>query len=294
MLAFMQPNLRWDDLALLLAIQRGKSLNGAASVLRCDASTVSRRLRTFESSLDALLFDRTPDGLVATDLAHRLLPHAERAEAAVLDASTEAEGTDTRLEGTVRVAIAGGFAAYLLAPNVRSFHDQHPKIRLELMVSTHLVDLTRREADIAVRFVRPTHGDLICKRVPSVGELCVVATKTYVNYLEEGEPLRWIGWVPEMHGLPDAQMLRAVSDEPIAIACNDMVTMVECLRGHAGAMLLPRVILESYSELTEITGYDVPTTDSSTWLVCHRALRDVPRIAATWQWLEALMERALL
>lgn len=293
MLAIMQDALRWDDLALLLAIQRGRSLQAAALKLGCDASTVSRRLRAFESTLDARLFDRTPDGLVATNLAHRLMPHAERAEAAVLDARTEAEGTDTRLDGTVRVAVAGGYAAYMLAPNIHEFHDQHPKIRLEFLVSTRLVDLTRREADIAVRFVRPTQGDLVCKRLPTAGESCVVATKTYARSRKEGEPLRWIGWVPEYQSLPDAQQLRAITDEAPTIACNDMVTMVECLRGNAGAMLLPRSILGSYSELTEIPGYDVPPNESSIWLVCHRALRDVPRISATWQWLEALTERTL-
>lgn len=290
----MHDAVRWDDLALLLAIHRSESLARAATTLRCDASTVSRRLRNCESALGSQLFARTPDGLVATDLAHRLLPHAERAEAAVIDATTEAAGTDRKLEGVVRVAIAGGFGAYVLAPNIRDFHEQHPKIRLELIVGTRLVDMSRREADIAVRFVRPTNGDLVCKRLPTASPLCVVATKEYQASLASGASIRWIGWIPEYGELPDAMRFEALVGEPPTIACNDMVTMVECLRGNAGAMLLPKVILGSYPDLTEIPGFDIPDSDSSIWLVCHRALRDVPRVAATWDWLTALTERTLV
>ena len=290
----MQPLLRWDDLSLLSAIWRGKNLLGAGKRLQCDASTVSRRLRTFEATLEARLFDRTPEGLVATELAHRLMPHAERAEAAVLSASTEAAGTDTRLEGSVRLAMAGGFAAYVLAPEIHSFHKMHPEIRLELVVSTSLVDLSRREADIAIRFVRPLQGDLVIKRLPSAGQLCAVATKRYIAERDPNLPIQWIGWVPELDNLPDAQLYNQIVGTPPAIACNDMVTMVECLRGNAGALLLPRAILKSYSELEELPGFEVPRNESDIWLVCHAALRDVPRVAATWNWLEALVQRALL
>lgn len=289
----MQSNLRWDDLSLLLAIGRGKSLQGASERLQCDASTVSRRLRGFESNLEARLFDRTPDGLVATDLARRLMPHAERAEAAVLGASAEAAGTDTRLEGTVRLAMAGGFAAYMLAPAIHDFHKQHPEIRLELIVSTSLVDLTRREADIAVRFVRPRQGDLVMKSLPGVGQLCAVATKKYLAERDPKSPLSWIGWAPEMGSLPEAQLYERVVGVPPTIACTDMVTMVECLRGDAGVLLLPRSILKSNPELTELPGFEIPVVESSTWLVCHAALRQVPRVAATWSWLEDLIQRSL-
>ncbi len=289
----MQAPIRWDDLSLLLAIRRHGSLSRAAGDLGCDASTVSRRLRNFEQSLGASLFARTPDGLLATELAHRLMPHAERAEAAVLDATAEMAGTDRKLEGTVRVAMPGGFAAYMLAPRVREFLDLHPKIRLELIVGTSLVDMSRHEADIAIRFIRPTSGDVVCKRVASNSPLRVVATQAYAESLAPGDAIRWIGWVPEFGSLPDAVHLRSLTNEMPRIACNDMVTMVECLRGDGGAMLLPRAVLRSYPDLTEIDGFDLPDHTSSTWLVCHRALRDVPRVAATWDWFEALIQNSL-
>ncbi|MEZ4337816.1 MAG: LysR family transcriptional regulator, partial [Sandaracinaceae bacterium] len=107
---------RWDDLAVVLAVHRGGSLAAAADSLRIDASTVSRRLRAIEAELGSRLFDRTPDGLLPTDLTLRLLPHAEQAEAAALAVEAEAAGEEVAAVGRVRLALADAFAAYVVAP----------------------------------------------------------------------------------------------------------------------------------------------------------------------------------
>lgn len=285
----MQADLRWDDLSLLLAVHRGGTLAGAADRLGVDPSTVSRRLRACEDSLGARLFDRTPDGLVATELAERLLPHAERAEAAVMAATAEAAGTDSRLEGTVRLALAEGMAAYGVCPRLPDFRRRYPQVQLELVTGTGLVDLTRREADIALRFVRPTRGDLVARRVAGIGPYVAVSTHAYLEQHPRDEPLCWIGWVPEKMHLPEGQLYQRTVDRPPTIACTDMVTMVEALRAGSGAMLLPQVLAGAIPGLVVLPEITVAPFEASVWLVTHRALREVPRVHAVWTWLEELV-----
>ncbi len=288
----MQGLRRWDDLALVLALLRAGSLAGAARELGCDASTISRRLRALEEALGGPVFHRTPDGLVAAPLAERLRPYAERAEASILAAQAEAASTDTSPAGTVRVAMSSELAAYVVAPSVSELQRRHPRLRLEILVSNELADLTRREADVALRSVRPTRGDLVAQRLGGIGRLAAVARRDYIEGLAPGERVRWLAFVPELGHLPDARLFDRLVGQPPDVASNDMVALVECLRAGAGAMLLPASTL-AHPELAEVPGYEATEIDSPVWLVCHRALRDVPRVRVVWEWMQELLRGAL-
>jgi len=282
----------WDDLDLLLHLHRHGSMARAGKALQCDASTVSRRLRQAEARIGEPLFDRTPDGLHLTALGHRLLPHAEAAEAAVLQASHAVASQETQAEGVVRVAVASGFAAYVLAPQMAAFRAAHPGVRLEVVVSASVVDMSRREADIAVRFVKPQQGDLVMQKLPGAGAYVAVATRTYVENLEKGAPPTWIGWVPELAHLPDAQVLQRMGIDEVDVACNDLIPMVEWLRHDVGAMVLPKAVLATHPDLVELDvgdGLQQEGLHLPTYLVCHRSVRHVPRVKVVWEWLKSCL-----
>lgn len=152
---------RWDDLRVFLALFRHRTLSGAGAALSLDASTVSRRLAGLEEALGATLFDRTRDGVLPTAAAEQLLSAAEDAENAAFAVARIAEGLERSPEGTVRITAPPLLVDAFLAPAMPGFRKRFPALTLELLASASFADLTRREADIALRMSRPSTGDLV-------------------------------------------------------------------------------------------------------------------------------------
>jgi DNA-binding transcriptional LysR family regulator len=276
---------RWDDLGVLLAVHRRGTLAGAAEDLRVNPSTVSRRLRALEDDLGARLVDRTPDGLRATDLAIRLLPHAEQAETAANAAAAEAAGEDRAPEGRVRVACAEGFGVYVIAPLLPAFFEQNPGIQVDLSVSTDVVDLSRREADIAIRFVRPTDGDLVMRRVAASPGYAGFVSQDYARRHADlsVESVDWIGWSESKAHLPEAQLFERLVGRPARFRCDNLVVMMEAMRAGAGAVLLPMAF--RLPGAVQVPGTVMVDAEVPVFVVTHRALRDVPRVRVVSDWL---------
>jgi DNA-binding transcriptional LysR family regulator len=273
---------RWDDLRLFLAVHRAGTLSAAATREGVDTSTVSRRLASFEGALGTALFLRTPEGLLPTEAAAALVGPAERAEAAAADVVAAVAGDQAAVEGTVRVAVAEGAAALLLAPVLPRLFERHARLRVELVAAAQVADLTRREADIALRFVRSTQGDLVARRVATVG-YGVWASRQYVAGRDLTD-LDWIGWDEAFEGLPEARWLARRGVTP-RLRCTTMTAMFAALRAGVGAMVLPDGMGELDSALVRLP-IEGPAERADLWIVSHRALRDVPRIAAVWEFLE--------
>lgn len=287
---------RWDDLRVLLAAHRHGSIAAAARALDVDASTASRRLRTLEEDLGAQLFDRTPEGLQPTATGLLLRSAAEQAEATAREVEAVAAGTESRPEGIVRVACPDAFAAYVLAPGLRRLLDAMPGLDIEVLASTDLVDLRRREADVAVRMVRPTQGDLVVRSVASTGRFGAFVTADYaascVDLTVNG--VDWIGWDRDRAHLPEARAYAKLVGKPPRLSADNLVIMIEAMRAGAGALLLPRSVLAHDDSLVEVPGLPEVDLDLSAWVVTHQSLQRVPRIRAVMDWLVELLESAPL
>jgi DNA-binding transcriptional LysR family regulator len=144
--------LSWDDLKVLLACSRHGSTRTAASALGVSNSTVARRLETLEAAIEGRLFDRTPDGLLATALCEELLPIAKTVEDTVSDGQLRLTGRDALLAGKLKVSIADFKPVnQLLFRSLNEFSKSYPRIQLDVRTSNAKVDLSRREADFAIR-----------------------------------------------------------------------------------------------------------------------------------------------
>lgn len=287
-------DFRWDDLKLFLAAYRTRSLTQAAARLSLNQSTLSRRLTGFEEALGARLFDRTPEGLQPTELAERLLEPAERAEAASHDVARWGARADREVDGEVRIAVAEGVAYYILAPALPRLLERHPKLRVSLAVSVESADLTRREADIAIRFYRPSRGDLIAKRIWR-GDYGVYAAPALAERLGEGphalEGLPFVCWGEEQTGFPEGRWEREAGVDPIARA-DVMTTRLALAQAGVGAIELTRDWGRSLPGLVEIE--TEPTgLGAEVWLVTHRTLREVPRVRAVWDWIAEQITRVV-
>lgn len=290
--------LRWDDLKVLLALWRQGSLKRAAEVLGVNISTVSRRLDALEELLGAHLFDRTPDGVRPTAAAEQLVPHAEGMERAAQGFMHGLEGFEVEVEGIVRITAPPGLVDSFLAPALPELCDAHPRLRIQILASVGYADLTRREADLALRILRPESGDLVTTRL-AAHPWCVVASPEHaaaLGRLRDADATRWVTWGEELAHLPDARWLAAhVSREQVVLETSSMTGQLEAVRAGLGCMVVPR----PYATLRGLTRVRcagalekslAAMPEGSLWLVGHRALREVPRVAVVWAWLKRLFE----
>src|SRR6188508_3406489 len=156
------------DLPLILALSREKTLAGAAEELGVDLSTVFRRLNALEKRLRVRLFDRSARGYQLTAAGIRAADTAERVETELLALDREITGRDQQLSGVVRVTASETFSYAVLPPLFAQFHALHPRIRVVLSIDNRVMDLSRREADVALRVRRPTDPDLFGRKLTDV------------------------------------------------------------------------------------------------------------------------------
>jgi DNA-binding transcriptional LysR family regulator len=155
--------LNWDDLRLLVALERRGSMLAAATALGLDHSTVSRRLAALELAVGAQLVERTPRGVRLTPAGQRACEQARAMERAVL--AIKDEGDRDGLSGSVRLATPEAFGCHILAGGAAAFGRQYPAIEIQLVPEARQVSLTNIEADLAVCLARPARGPLAAQRL---------------------------------------------------------------------------------------------------------------------------------
>ena len=288
-----EPGMRWDDVRLFLALHRERNLSAAGARVGLDASTLSRRLGAIEEALAARLFDRTRDGLVATAAADLLLPAAEEMEAAHARFARDASRFEREAEGVVRVSVPPGVADAFIGPGLARLHAKHPRIRIELDASVRLLDLTRREADVAIRTIRPQSGELVILKLgASVWTPMTASAKAKRRApVADWNDVDWIAWGEDLAAIPPARWLakHAPRTEPV-LRTSHMAAQVAAVEAGLGVALLPLAYarVSAVAPLGHATSLDASVKElplNETWLVGHRALRGVPRVAAVWDFL---------
>jgi DNA-binding transcriptional LysR family regulator len=290
--AKLQPMV-WDDLRVFLAVHRLGSHKAAARSLGIDATTVGRRIGTLETALGARLFARTPERLQATGAGLKLVPRAERMEAEALELERELQAADTRLEGSLRVTAADGLVNYLLLPALSGFRREHPLLSIELRADMRVLDLSRREADVAVRLFRPKEPALVARRFGEV-RFALYASEAYLE--RHGTPRKrtalsahdFIGADVSLDDLPHAKWLRrAVPKARYVLRANSTTPQtLACLEGH-GIALLPSFVAAREPKLQPVLPrMSGPVREM--WVVTHSGLRDNARTGAFVNWLVTL------
>jgi DNA-binding transcriptional LysR family regulator len=283
----------WDDARVLLALWRAKTLTGAGAALGVNASTVGRRLDALEAALGARLFDRTPDGVLATAAAERLVSHAEGLEQAALGLANAAQGFERAPEGVVRISAPPGVADHFLAAGLPRLLAKYPKLRLEIDASVGYVDLTRREADLALRALRPTAGDLVAVKIVEEDDapLAAPALAKRLGTLARTADAPWIGWGRDLVHIPSGRWLAEhVPESAVLLRTSSIGAQISAAEAGLGLVVVPKVYA-SVRKLVEVplgpalAAARAALPRESLWLVGHRALREVPRVAAVWDFI---------
>jgi DNA-binding transcriptional LysR family regulator len=287
--------LCWDDVRLFLALCRARTVASAANTLRVDASTVSRRLATLEEELGAALFDRHREGITATEAAENLMPVAEEIEASMMRFANAAQGLEREASGLVRIACAPDVAVVLLLPLFEELRARHPALRIEVEESTTPLDLTRREADLAVRVLRPVRGNLVVTRLMQAPWVLAAspALAASIRKLRAWGDVPWISWTERTAHAPQPRWLakHAREIEPV-LRTDSFALQIAAAAAGLGVVLLPEPSAAHHglchvklAPALEAAAKDWPV--SELFLVTHRALRDVPRVRVVWDLLVA-------
>ncbi|MCA9656150.1 MAG: LysR family transcriptional regulator [Myxococcales bacterium] len=284
----------WDDVRFFLAVQRAGTLSGAGSALRLDATTVGRRLSNLESELGARLFDRSSRGFVLTPAGCRLLPHAEGLEREALALDRDLAGEDQKLCGRVRLTATEMISTRFIAPYLVRFSERYPGIELQLTCTNRDVDLSRREAEIALRLARPHDEDIVVKKLLSI-ELALFASADYVA--RHGMPSpgalaghRFILFADTRPFRRENEWLqRHVGDGEVVLRSDSVSSIMSAALGGLGIALLPRHVADRTPGLvrTPLQGSPEPRI---VWQAVHRDLAGVARIRAVLDFLGELLE----
>jgi DNA-binding transcriptional LysR family regulator len=277
--------LDWDDLRYALAIAKHGGLAGAARALGADHSTVFRHLNALEAELGANLFERLPTGYRLTAAGERLTEAAERIETEVIALDRELTGRDTRLTGTLRVTSSETLAFRILTAEIARFRHQHPGIEVELTVDNRALDLSRREADVALRAARPKQPDLFGRRLADI-KWAVYGSSEYLARFSRptGEPdlaeHSFVGWGEAVQGIKAAKWLsETVPREAMVYRTSSLVNQLTAVKGAMGLAVLPCYLADPEPELERVLP-PIPTITTELWLITHKALKDTARVRA--------------
>ncbi|HSC88847.1 MAG TPA: LysR family transcriptional regulator [Polyangiaceae bacterium] len=279
--------LAWSDIEVFLAIAERGSLSRAARTLALTQPTVSRRLAALEDRLGFPLFRRDVEGAHLTQEGQRLLPSAQQMARWAREIDQEASGVPHQLEGVVRIASAPGLAHEVLVPFARRLRERVPSLRIELLAGLEHIDLSRGDADLALRSRRPSQPDLMVVFRASTA-LGVFASADYAERLRARKAPPWspadIDWVtwsaPNEHIRPRPELEAMIPNFVPAFASNDYVIQLRAVAHGLGAMILERAKNpdSTLGELVELP-LGLPLPQGEFFLVCAKSMRRVPRVA---------------
>jgi DNA-binding transcriptional LysR family regulator len=275
---------QWDDVRYFLALARARSLSGAARELRVDHATVGRRLAALEDQLGAKLFDRTPEGFAITAAGQTILSECEAMESSAAEVNRMVAGHDSRLSGLVKVATTEVLARLVVVPAVVPLMRRHPELQVEMMTGLHIVDVARREADIALRLNRPDDPALVCRKL---GEFAfsVYAAPNYLarrdargssSRPEEHSIVSYLGapsWFREALGASRVTL----GASRVALYSNSPFVQLKAVADGVGIGFLACAEADSDPALTRLNP-EQPPMRRPVWLVTHQDLRRIAKI----------------
>ncbi|MCB9642445.1 MAG: LysR family transcriptional regulator [Myxococcales bacterium] len=280
---------RWDDLRFFLVCAEEGSFSKAAQRLQVEQSTVSRRIQSLERALGMNLFTRTPEGVRMTELAEHVFKEAKETEKHIAAIFAQARSEGEEPSGTVRIAVTEAMAQHLLLPSLPQLARRFPKLRFSIITSELATDLVRGEADIALRFFRPSQGELVGRCVANL-PLKVLTHPSYWKLHQDRswEEQRWLTLDMFPMDIPESAWFQRYIRASSWLQTNSYASLMQAAQQGMGLALLISSAQRAYPELIEVeTPFPLPPP-FSLWLVTHAAQRHTPRIARVWEFLETL------
>lgn len=278
----MAEAFEWTDLQYFLAVCERGSVGAAAQGLQVNHSTVLRRIANLERTLSVRLFDRLPRGYTLTEQGRELAASVAGVPEQLDAAQRRLTGIDRALAGTIRVTAPDTLSQVLLLPLLAEFQAMHQAVRLELVANNSFLNLTQREADVAVRGSNRPPENLVGRRA-GVIRTALYGSRDYVESLGRGHAMadyRWVGHDPALSHLLSAKwMAKHVAPERVVLRVDSLVAMAHAVASGFGVGWLLCPLGDARAELTRL---EPPRAefDTQIWVLTHPDLRRVARIKA--------------
>lgn len=286
----------WNDLVFFLELARQGRLMPAARRLKVDHTTVSRRISELEKDLAVKLFERKPDGFVLTEDGHRLLAIAEKMEALGLSVVETIKAAPSEPSGRVRLATMEGIAAFYLTEKFADFNALHPQIVIELVTERHLINLTKREADVSISFVPPV-GPRLNVRKAGTFKLGLFASLAYLN--RRGTPKSaadlpahdFIDYVVDLVAIPKVHwLLDVLEPEHVVFRSSSMAAQQNAIAAGRGIGLMPYFSARKDPRLVPVLQKEV-RVERDLFVTVHEDIQFMGRVRALTRFLFSLFEK---
>jgi DNA-binding transcriptional LysR family regulator len=282
----------WDNVRAFLAVARSGRVAAAARTLGVNHTTVSRRLATLEAQLGSPLFYRTTAGYQLTPAGETILANAEAMEQAAVTIGARVRERTGRLQGRVRVAMAPEFASHWLSRHLTEFRRQYPAISLQVLVGTRTLDLSRGEAELAVRTPRPHQVGLITSRL-AVTATALYASREFVGKrrlritdVASARAVPFLVYTPSLQLLQGAEWFQPLLEAAdVVLETNGTHALLEAARSSLGVAVLPTFVARAYDDLVKVSEH---VAEHDLWIATHPDFRRDPRVRATSDFLKAI------
>jgi len=277
----------WNDVRFVLALSRSGSIRKAAIQLNVNHTTVSRRIEALEKHLSAKLFEKTPSGYVLTAAGKVISKAGEQIEDLVVSSERRIEGSDIELTGEVHIHIPDIFDA-IVCEALAPFSQQHPKLTIKLSCSTDVADMSRREADIAIRFSEAPPEDMVGRilcRIP----IALYASADYeIDAKKSWSDYPWVRWAIGKQSKVE-QLADRMSGKDATMAVTTYHTLNNLIRDGAGIGFLVPCFADKDTKLKRIC-FEENDVLLDIWMLIHPDLRGVRRIKEITALLQASFE----
>lgn len=277
-------NLSWDDIKLVKSIADAKGLSGAAVALGVNHSTVFRRLGGLEQGLEVVLFERRRGGYGLTAAGEEMLALAERMDAEVHAFARKLAGRELSPAGELRVTTSDTLLAHLLTPIFARFRAAFPNVRLDVVLGNQALNLSRRDADVAIRATDRPPENLVGRRIARAAWALYGRGQDF----EEGPPSDpdslyrrpWVALAENFSSLKLVQHVRDhVAGDCLVYRINTVLGLAEAVEAGIGIGFLPCFIGDARPSLIRLSATN-PSFAADLWLLTHPDLRHAARVRA--------------
>jgi DNA-binding transcriptional LysR family regulator len=279
----------WEDIRHFLAVAESGTLSAAARRLGVDHATVSRRLAALEAALDVRLVERLPRACRLTAAGRQIFEQAVKMEAGAQAIARIAKAAHAPLTGRVALSAPPVLVAPLLAAELDRFRSEYPDILLSLSAQGRQVSLSRSEADVVLRLVRPDEASNVARKIGSM-PFGLYAHRSY-RHLATPDKWQFIAFDQTYHDMPQQRWLLAIAgDRPVVCELNYISEHLIAARAGVGVAGLPCFLGQREHDLVRIHE-DVPFFARDIWLAVHRDLRKSPPVRAVMDFVAAVVSQ---
>ncbi len=293
-----RARMEWDDLQYVLAVADMESLAGAAVSLGVNRTTVLRRINAFERQNGVRVFDRLASGYVLTPEGQELFAAARALEHTIMTLERKLAGQDQRAEGIVQLTTTDTLLASVLPSHLSAFRNAYPAIVLDISTSNTLLDLAKRDADVAIRPVVNPPETLIGRRLSAVA-FAVYASHDYRRANDVSAPLHEHAWIAPGAILGGTSVARWMSDAVPkarrAVQLDSLLAMREMCAAGAGLSALPCYLGDSDPRLARVRE-PIKEMTTALWVLTHPDLMRTARVRLFTQFMARALakERSLI